>query len=96
MRAAETSVRPRADRANRRPAGDVDGAGAGSRTGSPDGRGAIGPHGVPEPAVVVDPLSGQQYRLITEEVYKLMQGVVRPLNRGWDSPEDDDLIRKDT
>ena len=48
-----------------------------------------------KPAVVVDPLSGQQYRLIKAEVYKLMQRVVRPLNRGWDNPEDDDLIRKD-
>jgi hypothetical protein len=48
-----------------------------------------------KPPVIVDPLSGQQYRLIKEEVYQLMQGVVRPLNRGWDNPEDDDLIRKD-
>jgi hypothetical protein len=48
-----------------------------------------------KPAVVVDPRTGQQYRLIKEEVYKLMQGVVRPFNRAWDNPEDDDLIRKD-
>jgi hypothetical protein len=44
---------------------------------------------------VVDPLTGQQYRLIKEEIYQLMQGVVRPFNRNWDNPADDDLIRKD-
>ena len=48
-----------------------------------------------KPTVIVDPLSGQQYRLIKEEIYKLMQGIVKPFNRGWDNPEDDDLIRKD-
>ena len=48
-----------------------------------------------QPPVVVDPLTGQQYRLIKEEIFKLMQGVVKPFNRGWDNPEDDDLIRKD-
>ena len=48
-----------------------------------------------KPTVVVDPLTGQQYRLIKEEIYKLMQGVVKPFNRNWDNPEDDDLIRKD-
>jgi hypothetical protein len=48
-----------------------------------------------QPTIIVDPLSGQQYRLFKEEVYQLMQGVFRPLNRGWDNPEDDDLIRKD-
>jgi hypothetical protein len=48
-----------------------------------------------KPTVVVDPLTGQQYRLIKEEIYKLMQGVIRPFNRNWDNPEDDDLIRKD-
>ncbi len=48
-----------------------------------------------KPTIVVDPLTGQQYRLIKEEVYELMHGVVRPLNRHWDNPEDDDLIRND-
>ncbi len=47
------------------------------------------------PTVVVDPQTGQQYRLIKEEVFRLMQGIVKPFNRGWDNPEDDDLIRKD-
>jgi hypothetical protein len=49
----------------------------------------------PQPAVFVDPRTGQQYRLIKEEIFKLMQGVVKPLNRNWDNPADDDLIRKD-
>lgn len=47
-----------------------------------------------KPTVVVDPLSGQKYRLIKEEVYKVIQGIVKPFNRGWDP--DEDLIRKDS
>jgi hypothetical protein len=43
-----------------------------------------------QPAVVLDPLTGQRYRLIREEVFKLVQGIVAPYNRGWDA--DDDLI----
>jgi hypothetical protein len=45
--------------------------------------------------VAVDPRTGQQYRLIKEEVYRLMQGLVKPFGRGWDNPADDDLIRID-
>lgn len=48
-----------------------------------------------QPAVVVDPRTGQHYRLIKEEVYEVMQGIVKPLNRNWGNPADDDLIRKD-
>jgi hypothetical protein len=48
-----------------------------------------------QPIIVVDPTTGQQFRLIKEEVYKLMQAWVRPLSRNWNNPEDDDLIRKD-
>jgi len=51
-------------------------------------------HETEKPTVVVDPLSGQQYRLIKEEVYTRMRGIVRPFNRNWDNPADDDLIRK--
>jgi hypothetical protein len=47
----------------------------------------------PQPTTVVDPLTGQQYRLIREEVYKLMQGIVAPFNRDWD-PDDDLILRK--
>jgi hypothetical protein len=50
----------------------------------------------PQPAVAVDPRSGQQYRLIREEVYQVMCGIARPFNRNWDNPADDDLIREPT
>jgi hypothetical protein len=43
------------------------------------------------PTIVVDPQTGQQYRLIKEEVYKLMQGIVKPFNKGVeDDPDMDD------
>jgi hypothetical protein len=48
-----------------------------------------------QPPLVVDPLTGQQYRLVKEEIFKLMQSLVKPFNRSWDNPADDDLIRKD-
>jgi hypothetical protein len=47
-----------------------------------------------KPTVVLDPQTGQQYRLIREDMFRLMQGIVRPFNR--DDDEDDDLIRKPT
>ena len=46
-----------------------------------------------QPAVAVDPRTGQVYRLIKQEVYDLVCGMIKPYNRGWDP--DDDLIRKD-
>ena len=49
--------------------------------------------GPQQPAIAIDPRTGQQYRLIKEEVYKVIQGIVKPFNRGWDP--DEDLIRKD-
>ena len=49
----------------------------------------------PQPAVVRDPRTGQEYRLIRQEVYKHLQSVLRPFGRNWDNPEDDDLIRDD-
>lgn len=49
--------------------------------------------GPQQPAIAVDPRTGQQYRLIKEEVYKVIQGIVKPFNRGWDP--DEELIRKD-
>ena len=36
---------------------------------------------------------GQVYRLIKQEVYNVVSGILKPYNRGWDP--DDDLIRKD-
>ena len=49
----------------------------------------------PQPAVVLDPRTGQEYLLIRREVYEGICGILRPLGRNWDNPEDDDLIRRD-
>lgn len=48
-----------------------------------------------QPVAAVDPRTGQVYRLIKQEVYNVVCGVIKPYNRGWDNPADDDLIRKD-
>jgi hypothetical protein len=48
-----------------------------------------------QPPVAVDPRTGQQYLLIRREIYELVRGTLKPYGRGWDDPEDDDLIRKD-
>lgn len=47
----------------------------------------------PQPGTVVDPRTGQVYRLIKQEVYTLACDIVKPFNRGWDP--DEDLIQKD-
>jgi hypothetical protein len=49
----------------------------------------------PQPAVVVDPRTGQQYVLLKRDAYEWMRRWLKPFGRGWDDPEDDDLIRKD-
>ncbi len=46
-----------------------------------------------QPAAAVDPRTGQVYRLIKQEVYNLVCGIIKPYNRGWDP--DENLIRKD-
>ena len=46
-----------------------------------------------QPVAVVDPRTGQVYRLIKQEVYISDCEMVKPHNRGWDP--DEDLIRKD-
>jgi hypothetical protein len=44
-----------------------------------------------QPPVVVDPRTGQAYRLIRQEIYELVQGTLQTSNRGWeDDPEMDD------
>jgi hypothetical protein len=48
-----------------------------------------------QPVSLVDPRTGQVYRLIKQEVYEGVRGLLRPLGRGWDNPADDDLIRRD-
>ena len=50
---------------------------------------------VAQPVVAVDPRTGQEYLLIKPEVYESLKGLLRPLNRNWDNPADDHLIRKD-
>ena len=45
-------------------------------------------------AAVVDPRTGQVYRLIREEVYNVVCGIIKPFNRGWD-PDEDLILRKD-
>lgn len=47
-----------------------------------------------QPASAIDPRSGQVYRLIRQEVYELVCGMLKPYNRGWD-PDDDLIVRKD-
>ena len=48
-----------------------------------------------QPPIVFDPRTGQEYRLTRREIFELVQGILKPFNRGWDDPADDDLIRKD-
>lgn len=47
-----------------------------------------------QPVTAVDPRTGQEYLLIRREMYEKMRGFFKPLNRNWDNPADDDLIRK--
>ena len=35
-----------------------------------------------QPAAAVDPRTGQVYRLIKQEVYELVRGIVGPFNKG--------------
>jgi hypothetical protein len=51
--------------------------------------------GPEQPAVAVDPRTGQEYMLIKREVYEGVRGFLHPLGRNWDNPADDDLIRAD-
>jgi len=48
-----------------------------------------------QPAVAIDPRTGQEYLLIRREVYEKVRLFLKPFARGWDNPDDDDLIRKD-
>ena len=50
--------------------------------------------GADGPPVAVDPRTGQEYLLVRREVYEQVQGILKPFNRGWDDPADDDLIRR--
>jgi hypothetical protein len=48
-----------------------------------------------QPAVAIDPRTGQKYRLIRQEIYDLVRGTLKPFGRNWDNPADDDLIGTD-
>ena len=48
-----------------------------------------------QPAVAVDPRTGQEYLLIRREIYDKVRLMLKPFGRNWDNPIDDDLIRKD-
>jgi hypothetical protein len=48
-----------------------------------------------QPAVAIDPRTGQEYLLIRREIYEKVRSVLAPFGRAWDNPADDDLIRKD-
>jgi hypothetical protein len=46
--------------------------------------------GPEQPPVVVDPRTGQQYRLIRQEIYEQVRGLLKSVNKGWeDDPEMD-------
>ena len=49
----------------------------------------------PQPAVAIDPRTGQEYLLIRREIYDKIRLMLKPFGRNWDNPADDDLIRKD-
>lgn len=49
----------------------------------------------PQPTIAVDPRSGQEYLLIRRDVYDKMKSILKPFNRNWDNPADDDFIRRD-
>jgi hypothetical protein len=47
-----------------------------------------------QPAMAIDPITGQEYMLIRREIYDKVRLMLKPLGRNWDSSADDDLIRK--
>jgi hypothetical protein len=49
----------------------------------------------PQPPVVVDPRTGQEYLPIRREVYAKVQGFLNPFGEAWDNPAGDDLIRQE-
>ena len=47
-----------------------------------------------QPPAVVDPRTGQVYRLIEQEVYELVRGIVRPYNRDWEDDSEMDVYEQ--
>ena len=48
----------------------------------------------PQPAVAVDPRSGQEYLLIKREVYDLVRGILTPFNKGVEDDPDMDVYEQ--
>ena len=48
-----------------------------------------------QPAVAVDPRTGQEYLLIRRAIYDKVRLMLKPFGRNWNNPADDDLIRND-
>jgi hypothetical protein len=51
--------------------------------------------GPEQPPVAIDPRTGQEYLLIRREIYEQVRSILKPFNRAWDNPADEDLIRED-
>ncbi len=47
-----------------------------------------------QPAIALDPRTGQEYLLIRREIYENVRRILKPFGRAWDNPADDDLIRE--
>lgn len=45
------------------------------------------------PPRVLNPRTQERFVLIREEVYETLRKVVGPLNRNWENPTDDDLVK---
>jgi hypothetical protein len=50
--------------------------------------------GKESPPRVIDPLAKERFVLIREEIYEKAKTVLKPMNRNWDNPADDDLIKR--
>lgn len=48
--------------------------------------------GAPTPRVS-NPRTQERFVLIREDVYETLRKAVGPLNRNWDNPADDDLVK---
>lgn len=46
------------------------------------------------PPRVIDPFTNERFVLIREDIYEKVKKVLTPMNRNWDNPEDDDLIKR--
>ena len=47
-----------------------------------------------QPPVAVDPRTGQKYRLIRQEVYEQVRGILTSYNKGWEDDPDMDAYER--